>query len=224
MRAAAEGRPPARTGALPAWTMPARNVLAVRRGSVAERVERQAGGRRHTVTVLIARDRPPEPAQTRAVRPSRTALARRAARTLALESLYEAEVGRHRPLEVLERRSAGHAGGAEAAAYAHELVTGALDHQPELDAIIHERASAWPLAQMAAIDRNVLRLGLFEALHRRDTVPVSVAINEAVELAKLYGGESSARFVNGVLGRAVGSSPGESTDPSVPQHQSSREG
>ena len=70
----------------------------------------------------------------------------------------------------------------------------------------------------------MLRLGLFEALRSRDTVPVGVAINEAVELAKLYGGENSARFVNGVLGRAVGSPGGEPSDSTVSQEQPSQEG
>jgi N utilization substance protein B len=68
---------------------------------------------------------------------------------------------------------------------------------------------------MAAIDRNILRLGLYECLYRSDTVPVSVAINEAIELAKLYGHEKSPGFINGVIGRAVGSVPGDQNGPSA---------
>jgi transcription antitermination protein NusB len=224
MRAAASTRPPLQGDALPSWTRPPRYVLAVRRGNVAERVERQrSGGRRHAITVLIAQDRPADAA--RLPPPARPGLAqtRRQARVLALETLYESELGRHRPLEVLERRGGArpHPPGAEE--YAHELVVGVLRQRAELDAIIQERARAWPLAQMAAIDRNILRLGLFETLHRRDTVPVSVAISEAVELAKLYGGDNSARFVNGVLGRAVDAPPDESPDPAVSQDQHTRE-
>jgi N utilization substance protein B len=226
MRAAAEARTSLRPDALPSWTMAARHVLSLRRGRVSERVERQAGGRRHTVTVLISRGRGGEPRKGRGGKRSSVMAmaARREARTIALESLYEADTGRHPALAVIERHAAARPGADESVAYARALVSGTIDRRAELDAIIQGRASAWPLAQMAAIDRNVLRLGLFEALHRRDTVPVSVAINEAVELAKLYGGENSARFVNGVLGRAVGSSPGDPTEPSVSQNQPSREG
>jgi N utilization substance protein B len=87
------------------------------------------------------------------------------------------------------------------AAYARELVGGVLRERPELDRIIQERAPTWPLRQMAATDRTILRLGLYECRYKRGIVPVKVAINEAIELAKLYGGESSPRFVNGVLGQ-----------------------
>jgi N utilization substance protein B len=131
--------------------------------------------------------------------------ARRKARVLALETLYETELARHPPGEVLGRRSADLQPEPAVAEYARELLAGILQHRRELDDIIQTRASAWPVAQMAAVDRNILRLGLYESLYKRDTVPLKVAISEAVELAKLYGGESSARFVNGVLGREVGS-------------------
>jgi N utilization substance protein B len=87
--------------------------------------------------------------------------------------------------------------------YARELVSGVLRHREEIDRIIQERAPTWPLAQMSAIDRNVLRLGLYETLHGGAKVPMKAAINEAVEMAKLFGSETSAKFVNGVLGRAV---------------------
>src|SRR6266567_1109730 len=71
------------------------------------------------------------------------------------------------------------------------------------DGLIQLRAPLWPLAQMSAVDRNVLRIGLYESLYSNATVPLRTAINEAVELAKLFGSETSAKFVNGVLGRAV---------------------
>jgi N utilization substance protein B len=134
---------------------------------------------------------------------------RRHARLLALETLYEADVARHSAGDVLARRLETLEAEPEVVEYARELLKGVLEHRRELDAIIQERASAFPLAQMAAKDRNILRLGLHEALHRSDVVPVKVAINEAVELAKLYGGENSPRLVNGVLGRVVG--PGADT-------------
>ena len=222
---AASARAPLRPDALPAWTLAARRVLSLGRGKLAERVGREADGQRHRLTVLIAQAGP-APAAPAARNPKRARLvqARRRARELALRTLYESDVARHPPLEVLERRAGASGLEPEAAGYARELVAGVLQHRADLDAIIRERASAWPVAQMAAVDRNILRLGLFESLHRRDTVPVSVAINEGVVLAKLYGGDNSGRFVNGVLGRAVGSTPAESTDLPATQDQHSAEG
>jgi transcription antitermination protein NusB len=87
--------------------------------------------------------------------------------------------------------------------YARQLVAGVIRHRAEIDALIHQFAPTWPVEQLAAVDRNVLRLGIFEALYNSSTIPVGVAIDEAVELAKLYGSESSSRFVNGVLGRVA---------------------
>jgi N utilization substance protein B len=136
--------------------------------------------------------------------PGRGPRNRRPARILALETLYETDVAHHPPGEVLQRRAAAQTTRPEMLAYARELLDGVLRHRQELDDIIQRRASQWPMAQMAAIDRNILRLALYECLYRSDTVPVKVAINEAVELAKLYGSESSARFINGVVGRVVG--------------------
>jgi transcription antitermination protein NusB len=149
-------------------------------------------------------------------RPSRRARGvppRRLARVLALETLYETDLAHHRPGEVLQRRSSDSQPEPEVAEYAQELLAGVLQHRWELDDIIQARASAWPVAQMATVDRNILRLGLYESLYKRDTVPVKVAISEAVELAKLYGSDSSARFVNGVIGRVVGPAPVETEKP-----------
>jgi N utilization substance protein B len=129
--------------------------------------------------------------------------ARRQARVLAFQTLYEADLARHPPGEVLQRLASEQGASEEALRYARELVAGVFQHRRELDELIQERAPAWPLAQMSAVDRNILRLGLFEVLHQRDKVPVGAAINEAVELAKAYGSDSSPRFVNGVLGRVV---------------------
>jgi len=81
------------------------------------------------------------------------------------------------------------------------LVKGTIDHIAEIDPIIERVAPQWPLDQIAVVDRNVLRLGLYELMFGdRDAVPPKVAINEAIELAKSFGGESSGRFINGVLG------------------------
>jgi N utilization substance protein B len=81
------------------------------------------------------------------------------------------------------------------------LVKGTIDHIAEIDAIIERAAPQWPIDQIAMVDRNVLRLGLYELMWgNREAVPPKVAINEAIELAKSFGGDSSGRFVNGVLG------------------------
>ena len=87
----------------------------------------------------------------------------------------------------------------EVEAFARELVTGVLEHREEIDEVIRQKATAWPLEQVAVVDRNILRLAIFEIL-LDNRVPVRAAINEAVELAKAFGGESSPKFVNGVLG------------------------
>jgi N utilization substance protein B len=83
--------------------------------------------------------------------------------------------------------------------FAQELIHGVLEDLAQLDAVIHKYAPAWPVAQLSVVDRNVIRIALFELLFRKDT-PRKAAVNEAVELAKVFGSESSARFVNGVLG------------------------
>jgi N utilization substance protein B len=140
-------------------------------------------------------------------------LDRRLGRALAFQSLYEMDMGHHQPSSVLDRVAAsfGEAVGspfgadvvADAARYARELVDGVLANRAPIDGLIQQRAPLWPLAQMSAVDRNVLRIGLYESLYGNATVPLRTAINEAVELAKLFGSETSAKFVNGVLGRAV---------------------
>ena len=83
--------------------------------------------------------------------------------------------------------------------FAYKLLNGVLEYQKGMDSLISRYAPEWPLDQMAVIDRNVLRIAIFEFLVDTET-PVKVAINEAVELAKIYGSDSSPRFINGVLG------------------------
>jgi N utilization substance protein B len=91
---------------------------------------------------------------------------------------------------------------AEAEDFVGRLVNGVLEHCQDLDRIIEDIATDWPLDQMAIIDRNILRIAIYEITVGKQT-PVKVAINEAVELAKLFGSDSSRRFVNGVLGTLV---------------------
>jgi len=103
--------------------------------------------------------------------------------------------------ETLERNIEEFGPGLEDKEFARRLTHGAIEHREEIDKIISTAAPEWPLEQINIVDRNVLRLGLFELLFgSRGEVPPKVAINEAIELAKTFGGESSGRFVNGVLG------------------------
>jgi transcription antitermination protein NusB len=125
--------------------------------------------------------------------------ARRRGRVLALQALYEADTSRHLALEAVDRLGEEKPEPASVTAFAHELVSGVQANQPEIDDIIAETAPQWPVEDVAVVDRNLLRLAIYEVLFD-DKTPVRAAVNEAVELAKLFGSDSSARFVNGVLG------------------------
>jgi len=124
---------------------------------------------------------------------------RRKARIAALQTLYELDCTKHKAEEALARLRAGEKLPQEALIFSEELVKGVLQHKPELDALIKKFAPAFPPEQMAAIDRNILRLAIFEILFN-DKTPIKVAINEAIELAKGFGSDSSPRLINGVLG------------------------
>ncbi len=127
---------------------------------------------------------------------------RRMARELALQALYEIDLAGHPPAVVLEGRFAECEGlSPRVEAYARKLVQGVTASAATLDRYIQEHAPEWPLDQVAVIDRNLLRMALYE--FTVGGVPVKVAINEAVELAKRFGADSSPRFVNGVLGALV---------------------
>jgi transcription antitermination protein NusB len=127
---------------------------------------------------------------------------RRLAREMALKVLYEIDLVGHPPAVVLhEVEGAEESFSPRVHAYAAKLVNGILAVVDQLDGYIQAHAPEWPLDQVAVIDRNVLRMALYEFTVGR--VPVKVAINEAVELAKDYGADSSPRFVNGVLGALV---------------------
>jgi N utilization substance protein B len=124
---------------------------------------------------------------------------RRKSRIIALKALYEIDTVAHQPQDILARLLEEAVAPPDVEAFARELVTGVLEHQGEIDEVIRQKAPAWPLEQVAVVDRNILRLAIFEIL-LDNRVPVRAAINEAVELAKAFGGESSPKFVNGVLG------------------------
>jgi len=124
---------------------------------------------------------------------------RRKRRTLALQSLYELDCTTHTAKDVLARYAAKKSLSAEAVQFLHVIVLGVLEQHGNLDALIHQHAPEWPVDQISVVDRNILRIAIFEMTAVPDT-PLKVAINEAVELAKIYGSASAPRFVNGVLG------------------------
>jgi len=125
-------------------------------------------------------------------------------RSVAMQSLFEWDFqGREDDKigEIIERNIAEFAPGIEGYDFTHALVKGVLTKRGDIDKLIEKCAPEWPLEQVTAIDRNILRLGIYELMFGSyDEVPPKVAINEAIELAKTFGGESSARFVNGELG------------------------
>ena len=125
---------------------------------------------------------------------------RRKARIAALQALYELDCTKHKAEEALARLRAGEKLPQEALSFSDELVKGVLQNKSELDALIKRFAPAFPPEQMSVIDRNILRLAIFEILLFNDKTPTKVAINEAVELAKEFGSDSSPRLINGVLG------------------------
>lgn len=146
---------------------------------------------------------------------------RRAARRLALDVLYEAEIRDELPVDRLIAHQRGGwvvpAGPAddepsdrepapEVTAYARSLVEGVQEHQADIDSLIARFADRWAIERMPVVDRTLLRIGIFELLWR-DDVPTAVAINEAVELAKSLSTDESGRFVNGLLGKVAEDQP-----------------
>ncbi len=125
---------------------------------------------------------------------------RRRARSLALQSLYEVDTVGHSPQEVVARHiDQNDSISDDGVAFLREMVLGVNASAPRLDELIASCAPEWPVDQLAVLDRNILRMALWE-LATSNKTPLKVAINEAVELAKRFGSDSSARFINGVLG------------------------
>jgi len=128
---------------------------------------------------------------------------RHLSRSIAMQSLYEWDFsGKKLDLtKTVEKNLKEFGPGLEDSSFTWQLVTGVVQHLPEIDKIIEKAAPEWPLNQISIVDRNVLRIGLFELLYGdKAAVPPKVAINEAIELAKSFGGQSSGKFINGVLG------------------------
>ena len=155
---------------------------------------------------------------------------RHLSRSIAMQSLYEWDFrGRHQEMlsEIIDRNVKEFGPGIEDPTFISNLINGVLEHISELDQIIEKAAPQWPLAQIAIVDRNVLRLGIYELLFgNREEVPPKVAINESIELAKTFGGDASGKFVNGVLGtiyREIGE-PGKDDAPKKKTEEETKKG
>jgi len=128
---------------------------------------------------------------------------RRKARRAALQILYEIDATTHKPGSVLEARQATVQLEQKGLAFLRWIITGVIAHKEDMDLLIARYAPEWPVAQLAVIDRNILRMSIFELLNPDSDAPAKVVVNEAVELAKIFGSDSSPRFINGVLGTAL---------------------
>lgn len=124
---------------------------------------------------------------------------RRKARIAALQALYESDMSSHETLASLARLCVEENLNETQAAFARSLVEGVLEQRESIDDVIRQAAPQWPVDQLSAIDRNILRLAIREIL-MNNGAPIRAAINEAVELAKSFGSDNSAKFINGVLG------------------------
>ena len=126
----------------------------------------------------------------------------RRGRSLALQVLYEEDLTGHDWHDAMEAHAEATGATKQVVKFAERCVEGVLEARDRSDAVIRKHAPAWPLDQVPAVDRNLLRLAIYE-LRPGSSTPPKVAINEAVELAKEFGGEGSPRFINGVLGAAL---------------------
>lgn len=129
-------------------------------------------------------------------------MGRRRARQTALQVLFTVDVAGHDARAAFDDTVALVGTPERDRGFAWELVEGVLARRPALDAIIGKYSDQWHLERLAYVDRNILRLALYEILFRED-IPHAVAVNEAVELAKRFGGPDSGRFINGILGRVL---------------------
>jgi len=128
---------------------------------------------------------------------------RHLSRSIVMQSFYEWDFYNKNPdlKSIVERNIKNFGPGLEELDFIWKLVEGVQNHLLELDKIIEKAAPEWPISQIPIVDRNVLRIGLYELLYAdKAEVPPKVAINEAIELAKTFSGQTSGKFVNGVLG------------------------
>ena len=128
---------------------------------------------------------------------------RHLARTIALQSLYQWDFNQQKAeqlKDIVQNNLAEFAPQFDDQGFITHLIFGVTKHQKEIDKLITKYAPEWPLEQITVVDRNVLRIGIYELQFSSGEIPPKVAINEAIELAKSFGGESSGKFINGVLG------------------------
>lgn len=129
---------------------------------------------------------------------------RHLSRSIVMQSLYEWDFSgmqEGKLDEIIEKNIKEYGVGIESTDFIWQLARGTVRHLPQIDKIIEKAAPEWPINQITIVDRNVLRIGLYELLFaNKEEVPPKVAINEAIELAKSFGGDSSGKFINGVLG------------------------
>ncbi len=124
---------------------------------------------------------------------------RRRARELAMQVLYQSETSGQTVEEAFELMRDNFQANKKAAPYALEILAGVMANRGEIDELISEHSKNWRLERMAMVDRNILRIAAFEFLHKREDVPASVVINEALEVAARYSDEDASPFINGVL-------------------------
>ena len=129
---------------------------------------------------------------------------RHLSRSIVMQSLYEWDFSGRKPealRKIVEKNIKEFGPGLDDETFVWQLITGVVEHLSQIDKIIEKAAPEWPIEQITIVDRNVLRIGLYELLYEnKEEVPQKVAINEAIELAKTFGGENSGKFINGVLG------------------------
>lgn len=151
---------------------------------------------------------------------------RHLARSIIMQSLYQwdfkGKPSAAMPAIIEQVMTEFGAGIEETAGYIQETINGIVDHLGEIDSLVDQYAPNWKLTDMSIVDRNILRLGIFE-LKMVSQIPPKVAINEAIELAKSYGGPSSGKFVNGILGAMYADMPKtETTAPTTPAEESAK--
>lgn len=142
---------------------------------------------------------PDDDVQVEVIEPDQATTERSLSRRLALQVLYEVDSAQHNPEVVMKLHLAAQPVSSKIASYLRRLVRGVSREPKKIDHIIQEYAPEWPLNQVAIVDRNILRLAVYEFVFE-PRIPVGVVIDEAVALANLFGAEGSLRFVNGVLG------------------------
>lgn len=138
---------------------------------------------------------------------------RHISRSIVMQSLYEWDFNQMKGdlMSIAHKNTDEFGAGLEETDFIFELTEGILKNKEKIDEIIEKTAPEWPLSQINLLDRNILRIGIYELLYEdKDAVPPKVAINEAIELAKNYGGENSRKFINGVLGTVFTVLQGES--------------